>query len=102
MREKSMDETLNRFLTESPLAEKIKLPAAVVVHRTALCPLEVKHIRSSGVYGPIPEKEEVCELHVGGRRIAVGNIVKRRGEYYFKVGRLTTPEEKEKEKEKEK
>ena len=90
-----MDEQLENFLRESPMAEKIRLPAKVVVHRTSLCPLDVKNIRESGAYGPIPEKEEICELHIGGQRIARGIIVKRRGEYYFKVSRLTTLEDKE-------
>ena len=90
-----MDNQVEKFLSDSPLAEKIKLPATVVVHRTSLCPLDVKSIRGSGVYGPIPEKEEICELHMGGQLIARGRIVKRRGEYYFKVRRLAAPEDKE-------
>ena len=88
-----MDDKLVRFLTESPLAKKIRLPSAVVVARTEMSPQDVARITRAGAYGPIPRNEEICELVVGGQRIARGKIVRRKGEYYFKVRRLTAGEE---------
>ena len=55
------------------------------VQRTALSPAEIAGMKNSGEYGPIPREEEVCELEVKGEVIARGRIVKKRGEYYFKV-----------------
>jgi hypothetical protein len=88
-----MDDNLVRFLTGSPMAKKIKLPAKVVVQRTELSPRDVMNIKQSGVYGPIPKQDEICELCIGGQRIALGRIVRRKGEYYFKVGRIEDGEE---------
>jgi hypothetical protein len=75
------------------MAKKIKLPAKVVVQRTELSPRDVMNIKQSGVYGPIPKQDEICELCIGGQRIALGRIVRRKGEYYFKVGRIEDGEE---------
>ena len=83
-----MGEELSRFLAESPLAGKIRLPARVVVRRTRLSPHDVNAVKAAGVYGPIPKDAEVCELEIGGRRIAQGTLVKKRGAYHFKVSRL--------------
>jgi flagellar motor switch/type III secretory pathway protein FliN len=83
-----MDEMMVRFLTESPLAEKIKLPSSVVVLKTEMSPHEVAAIVKSGSYGPIPAARGVCELRVGGQCVAYGSIVRRKGEHYFKVARL--------------
>jgi hypothetical protein len=80
-----MNETIDRFLAESALAEKIKLPARVVIKRTSLSSQDVVDIRAAGEYGPVPAGEEICELEIGGRRIATGKIVKKRGGYFFKV-----------------
>ncbi len=89
-----MEEKLVRFLAESAMAKKIRLPATVVVQRTEMSPRDVLNVKRSGVYGPIPAEEEICELVVGGQRIASGKIVRRKGEYYFKVLRLAGRAEK--------
>ncbi len=83
-----MNERLVRFLGESPLAEKIKLPSAVVVVRTGMSPRDVAAVRKAGGYGPVPPGEELCELHVGGQCVAFGKIVRRKGVSYFKTIRL--------------
>jgi hypothetical protein len=77
--------SLQSFFESSPLAGRIKLPTRVVVQRTQLSPGELMQIRESGRYGPIPKKQEICELEAGGRVLARGKIVRRRSEYYFKV-----------------
>jgi hypothetical protein len=77
--------SLQSFFESSPLAGRIKLPTRIVIQRTKLSPGELMQIRESGRYGPIPQKQEICELEAGGRVLARGKIVRRRGEYYFKV-----------------
>ena len=80
-----MDESTVEFLASSPVAERIKLPARVVLHRTVLTPREIARIKS-GERTLSPDSEEaVCELEVGGRIVATGRIVKKRGKYQFRV-----------------
>ena len=73
------------FLVESKMAEKIKLDTKVVIQRTTLSPQDLIRIQKAGEYGPVPFKEQICELEAGGQVLAKGKIVKKRGEYYFKV-----------------
>jgi hypothetical protein len=77
---------LKRFLEESPIAAKVSLPTKIVVHELKLSYMAVKGIMESAAFTPSDGK--VCELEVGGRRIARGRIVRRRGEYFFKVGEM--------------
>lgn len=76
---------LNEFLTNSPIAKMVKLPTTIVVHRTAYSPAEIAGMKSTGSYGPIPREEEICELEVNTEVIARGRIVKKKGEYFFKI-----------------
>ncbi len=70
-------EKLEQFLEESPIAIRVTLPTKIIVHELKL---------SYAAFAPSNGK--VCELEVGGRRIARGRIVRRRGEYFFKVGEM--------------
>lgn len=76
---------LTDFLTNSLIAKKVKLPGKIVIHRAAYSPVEIAAMKSKGSYGPIPREEAVCELEVNGEVIARGKIVKKAGEFYFKV-----------------
>ena len=80
-----MNKALKQFLDSSAIAAKVKLSPEVVVQRLLLTPGEILEIRRAGRYGPVPEKERICELEVGGQVLARGKIVRRRGEYYFKI-----------------
>lgn len=80
-----MDDRLRTFLESSPLAERVRLKARVVLHRARLTPRGIRAIREAGRYGPIPRPEELCELEVGGQVVARGRIVRRRGECWFQV-----------------
>ncbi len=80
-----MAASLQSFFEKSPLARKIKLPTRVVIQRTQLTPGEMMQIKEKGEYGPIPRREQICELEAGGRVLARGKIVRRGGEYFFKV-----------------
>jgi flagellar motor switch/type III secretory pathway protein FliN len=76
---------LNDFLTDSPIAKRIKLPVNIVIHRTRFSPVEIVELKKKGKYDPIPGEEEICELEVNREVIARGNIVKKKGKYFFKV-----------------
>lgn len=84
-KEHGMDESLYAFLKDSPLADRVKLRSRVVVQRAFLSPREILSIQAEQKYGPVPKKQRICELEAGGRVLARGKIVKRKGEYYFKV-----------------
>jgi hypothetical protein len=88
-----MTENIKLFLAKSPMAEKIKLPARVIVHRTRISPGDILGIKARGHYGPVYEDEEVCELEIGGQVIASGKIVKKGRHYFFKVCVLLEEEE---------
>jgi hypothetical protein len=79
-------EKLEQFLEESPIAIRVTLPTKIIVHELKLSYAVVKGIMESAAFAPSNGK--VCELEVGGRRIARGRIVRRRGEYFFKVGEM--------------
>jgi hypothetical protein len=89
-----MEDKLVRFLTESQIAARIKLPTMVVVQQTEMSPRDVMEVKRAGSYGPILQKDEICELYIGGQRIALGKIVKSKGEYYFMVSRFLAGENK--------
>lgn len=76
-------ESLERFLEESPIAERVALPTSIVVRRLSLSPETVDGIVESGTFSPTGG--ESCELEVGGQSIARGKIVRRGGKSYFKV-----------------
>ena len=74
---------LKQFLEESPIAARVSLPMHVIVHQQKLSYMAAKGILESAVF--VPSDGKVCELEVGGRRIARGRIVRRWGGSYFKV-----------------
>jgi hypothetical protein len=83
---------LRRFLEESPMASRVSLPTRVIVRRFRLGPDEVGSIVESGrlMSG---DEGRACELEIGGQRVAGGKIVKRKGEFFFKVLRISEGEE---------
>jgi hypothetical protein len=87
-----MDQALKQFLDSSTIAEKVKLSPEVVVQRLSLTPAEILGIRKEGRYGPVPEKERICELEVGGQVLALGKIIRRKGETFFKILEKTDSE----------
>ncbi|MBN2441434.1 MAG: hypothetical protein JXJ04_08805 [Spirochaetales bacterium] len=79
---------LTNFLTSSSVAKKVKLPGRIVIHRGAYSLSEIASMKQAGEYRPISREEEVCELEVNGVVIARGKIVKKAGDYFFKVMEL--------------
>ena len=90
-----MYENLTDFLRSSPVAERVRLPARVVVQRTKFTPRELAKIRDQGSYGPVADDETVCELEAGGQVLARGRIVRRRGQWYFQIKEVLIDEEAE-------
>ena len=80
-----MNESIDRFFSESKIAEKVHLETRIVLQRTKLSPGDLVQISKKKEYGPVPQNERLCELEVGGLVLAKGRIVKKRGEYYFKA-----------------
>jgi hypothetical protein len=80
-----MSDSVRDFLSKSPLAHRIKLPTRIMVQRTQVSSGRLVQIKKDGSYGPVPKEEEICELEVGGQVIARGKIVRRKGEFFFKV-----------------
>ncbi len=76
-------EGLNRFLEESPVSERVSLPAHIVMRELALSSSAVKRIMESGSLASLGG--HVCDLEIGGRRVASGRIVRKRGIYFFKT-----------------
>jgi hypothetical protein len=74
---------LKQFLQESPIAARVLLPTHVIVRQQKLSYMAVKGIMESAAFAPSGGK--VCELEIGGRRIARGRIVRRPGGFFFKV-----------------
>ena len=79
-------DNVKRFLDESPIAMRVTLPTKVIMHELTLSYLTVKGIINSGSF--TPSNGKMCELEIGGTRIARGRIVRRRGEYFFKIGEM--------------
>jgi hypothetical protein len=75
-----------RFAEESPLAERIKVPVRIVVHRFEASPAELAGIPARRALEP--EGGEICEIVAGGKAVGRGRIVKRRGEWFVKVAQM--------------
>jgi len=94
-----MKQAIQSFTEKSLIARKVHLRPKIVLHRTFLSTRDIVNIRKQKSYGLIPEKEKLCELEVGGQILTKGKIIKKRGEYFFKIEKLFSTPEKCKEKE---
>ena len=88
-----MNQSLEKFLLNSSLAEQIRIEPKIIVQRTVIRPRDLLDIRKRQQYGPIPDKERICELEVGGQVLACGKIIRRRGEYFLKILEVSESEE---------
>ena len=76
--------------TGKQVLERIRIPTRVIVHRLELTPGALADIVRTGTFKP--SDGAVCELEAGGKVIARGKIVRRRGAYWFKVGETAKEE----------
>jgi flagellar motor switch/type III secretory pathway protein FliN len=84
-KEVAMSEQLERFFRESDVPGRIRLPAEVVVHRTTLSPADLVETRKNGRFVASDREGDTCELEVGGQVVAIGKIVKKGKNWYFRV-----------------
>ena len=77
---------LNRFLEESLISERVRIPAHIVVRELTLSSSAVTRMMESGSFTPLGG--HVCDLEVGGRHVASGRIVRKRGGFFFKTASI--------------
>lgn len=73
------------FLKNSPVAEDVKLSSRIVLHRMKLSTEDLLDMEAKGSFSIQEDKVVDYELEVNGLSIARGSIVRKKGEYYFKV-----------------
>lgn len=83
-----MSDALQEFITGSPLAKQITIQPRIVVHRSRITPREAADLKDNVDKIEIPVHETVCDLVVNNEILAVGKIIKKRGEYFFKLKKL--------------
>ena len=52
-------------------------------------------IKTQKTYGPVLKEERICELEVGERILGKGKIIRKGGEFYFKVKEIFESNNKE-------
>ena len=80
-----MDQTIQNFLEDSSVAKKVKVKGKIILQRMKLTANDIIKMKQNKSYGAIPKKEQICELEIGNQVLAKGKIVRKKGEYYFKV-----------------
>ena len=84
---------LKDYLKSSPIADSVHVQGNVVLHRMKLSTDDFMDIRKNREFFTEREKSRNYELEVNGVVIAAGRIVKKKGEYYFKVSEISGEEE---------
>jgi hypothetical protein len=79
---------VNEYLKTSPIAESITLEGNVILNRLKLSQKELANIQEAGEFKSDFNSNKLFELEVNGLVVALGKIVKKRGEYHFKVTEL--------------
>ena len=78
-----MSGSLETFLAKSPIAKRVKAEARIVVRRFTAAPREVDKAIAAGRVSI--DATPVCELVVGERTIARGEIITEDGANRFRV-----------------
>ena len=84
---------LEEFLKLSPIAESVHVQGNVVLHRMKLSTEDLAEIRRNGEFITERDKSKRYELEINGLTVAAGRIVKKRGDYYFKVTDISREEQ---------
>jgi len=66
--------------------ERVRIPTRIIVHRLTLTPAALADIVRTGTL--TPADGAVCDLEAGGKIVARGRIVRRRGGVFFKVSEV--------------
>jgi hypothetical protein len=83
---------LEEFLKSSPVAESVHVQGNVILHRMKLSTDDLAEILKNGEFITERDKSKRYELEINGLTVAAGRIVKKRGEYVFKVTDITREE----------
>jgi hypothetical protein len=76
---------MKNFLKQSALAQKIFVDTEVILSRSVLKPEDLERKLPSGEMELLLPQEGLYELEVHGQVIALGRIVRRWGQYFFKI-----------------
>ncbi|MBI9098713.1 MAG: hypothetical protein JEY91_09555 [Spirochaetaceae bacterium] len=76
---------LRDFLNSAPIAETVHVEGNVILQRMKLSTDDLLNIRERGELVTEQNKNKLYELEVNGLTIATGRVIKKRGEFYFKV-----------------
>jgi hypothetical protein len=74
------------------IADRIRLKTRLIVHEGTASQRELARIAADGEYGPLPAPGVACRLECGGKIIATGDIVKKKGKVLFRITRTETEE----------
>jgi flagellar motor switch/type III secretory pathway protein FliN len=77
-------DNMQDFLKSSPVARDVSLKTNVVLHRRKMNAAELLSLDEEGSL-TVRENGELYELDVNGLAVAKGVIIKKHGEYFFKV-----------------
>jgi len=72
------------FLKTSPIARDVKLRTNIVLHRRKMNAAQLISLEEEGSL-TVRDNSDVYELEVNGLSVAAGVIIKKHGEYFFKV-----------------
>jgi hypothetical protein len=75
--------TLTKFLDESPIAERVRMPARLVLKRMGMSAREALELSGEGQ--KLEADAGPYDLEVGGLVVARGSIVRRKGGAYLKI-----------------
>jgi hypothetical protein len=66
----------------------IKMKGRAVLHTSDLTPKEISDIRGRGEIGPLPHSAAEYSFIYGGLQVARGDIIKKKGRYFFRVRKV--------------
>lgn len=76
---------LKEYLKTSPIAETVKLDGNVILHRQKMSTEELIGLKSDGEFTVPGRGDDEYELELNGLTVATGKIVRKGGEFFFKV-----------------
>jgi Type III flagellar switch regulator (C-ring) FliN C-term len=85
---------LKEYLKSSAIAETVQLEGNVILHRQKLSAEDLMNIESDGEFSVGFKDNQNYELEVNGLTVATGRIIRKKGEYFFKVSKMNKGVEK--------
>ncbi len=76
---------LKGYTKTSPIAKVVRLEGHVILNRRKMCTDELLGLEAEGEFSLSSSNFNDCELEVNGLPIAAGRIVRKKGDFFFKV-----------------